>query len=339
MALSSSAAAVAFTKNLWDSNATTISRLPVTAKGGVASAAPVLKKILLGRLESHATLHLRNIKGDIYEGGTVPSERRFSFRVTAAPRPETWANVSSAEARELRQQGGIYLVIWNPPDQRRNRTLITFSVPVDTPGFFDALEPDQQYVKLYVKPMDNGYKAVLKQESRHELTLDLKGEWVAEIKLADWEAEWLQDLKPATDSVTRAMQSQGYERSPAVRKAIEQHAMGIAIKFFKDDGYEVKDVHKKRPYDLEISKNGESTRVEVKGTRTTGEVVLLTAGEVKSASNPKHRSRLFVVHSVRVLRQEKILVEGGIVAHVNPWQPKRKDLRPIAYAYQVPKIS
>ena len=90
MALSSSAAAVAFTNNLRQSKATTISHLVVRAKGGPASAAPVLKRIVLGRLDSDQTLQLRNVKGDIYEGGTIPNERRFSFRVTAAPRPEAW---------------------------------------------------------------------------------------------------------------------------------------------------------------------------------------------------------------------------------------------------------
>jgi hypothetical protein len=294
---------------------------------------------VLGRLESDAALQLHNIKGDIYGGGTVPNERRFSFRVTAAPRQETWANVSASEASELRQQGGIYLVIWNPPDHRRNRILITFCVPLDTPGFFDALGRDEQYVKLYVKPVGNGYKAVLKKEGRPERALDLNDQWVAEIRLADWEADWLRETRPARESVTRAMQAQGYEQSPAVRRAIEEHAMQTAIKFFVDKGYAVKDEHKKKPYDLLVSKDGDTTRVEVKGTRSAGEIVLLTAAEVTSACNPKYRSRLFVVHSVRVVRGKPIVVEGGSVAHIDPWRPKKSNLRPIAYRYQVPTVS
>ena len=60
-------------------------------------------------------------------------------------------------------------------------------------------------------------------------------------------------------------------------------AMHVVKKHFENRGFSVEDVHRTQPYDFKCGSNIESVYVEVKGTRTRGEIVALTAGEVKFA--------------------------------------------------------
>ena len=58
-------------------------------------------------------------------------------------------------------------------------------------------------------------------------------------------------------------------------------------------GYEVHDRSKNRSFDLECTRSGERLLVEVKGTTTSGDQVLLTKNEVKLAQDPEAKTVLF----------------------------------------------
>ena len=91
--------------------------------------------------------------------------------------------------------------------------------------------------------------------------------------------------EPAEAAIDAAEQTrsarQGFKVSPTVRKAIEEHAVEMARAHYAAKGYTVRIVGK--PYDLDCSCDGSQVYVEVKGTQTSGEEVLLTPGEVRFA--------------------------------------------------------
>lgn len=84
----------------------------------------------------------------------------------------------------------------------------------------------------------------------------------------------------ATDDVQqRRSRQQGYVADAAYRRAVELHAMRIAIEHY-EGAWEVKDTSAGHPYDL-VTRRGDRTRyIEVKGTTGTGDQVHLTANEV-----------------------------------------------------------
>lgn len=128
--------------------------------------------------------------------------------------------------------------------------------------------------------------------------------------------------------------SQGIRVPPKVRIAIDAHAMKTAISHFEAEGYAVEDVHKRQPVDLIVRRGREIRRVEVKGTQTTGEEVLLTDGEVKYAREHKPEMLLFIVAEVVVFDEDgAVRVDGGRVS-VREWNVDEGHLQPMVYKYR-----
>lgn len=99
------------------------------------------------------------------------------------------------------------------------------------------------------------------------------------------------------DTVVEALEkshakSQGFQLDSKLRKALEDYAMEAAKRHFLSDGYEVEDHSKNRPYDLCCKRKKELLYVEVKGTQTKGEEIILTSGEVDFAR--RHREQIEV---------------------------------------------
>ncbi len=108
-----------------------------------------------------------------------------------------------------------------------------------------------------------------------------------------------------------------------------------AIEYFTGLGYTVIRVGDTESYDLKCSKNGETLRVEVKGTQTEGTAIILTANEVESARNS--RSALFILHSVKLSGGgKKRKVSGGIANILNPWHIGQDgSLKTISFIYRL----
>jgi len=127
------------------------------------------------------------------------------------------------------------------------------------------------------------------------------------------------------------------------RKAIELHAMQIAIEHYRADGYEVVDTSLFRPFDLLCTKREETRRVEVKGTQTPGLSVELTAGEVDEVQRGRDQgisTDLFIVHSISLTRSDGgITLDGGEVRKLHDWTPLAENLSPTMFRYQVPDDS
>lgn len=129
---------------------------------------------------------------------------------------------------------------------------------------------------------------------------------------------------------------QGLQLSPVVRKAIELHAMERA-KAHYDADWDVKDVHQSRPYDLECRRHGAILYVEVKGSTTTGEAVIVTPNEVEHARDHHPDTELFIVSEILVENATTGAprASGGIERSYRGWGIDESRLRPLGFEYIV----
>ncbi len=245
--------------------------IDVTNKGGGGSLAPLIKRLVLSRLAGHPLGHdLHREHGDVYSTGVPPQDARFSFRVTASSENKAWTNVTRAEATEFVESGGIFLMIWNPPDANRDRQLIAFCVPPSHPEFSEALQAPalQERVMFRITQTGNGDLFVGRLGDAEPFPIPEA--WVTRIRLNEAETKFLLDGPVVPDRLTRELRGQGFERSSKIRRALEDHAMAMATDYLAEEGYEVEDVHTKKPYDLIARRGGERSSPSFAGKSGRG---------------------------------------------------------------------
>jgi hypothetical protein len=142
---------------------------------------------------------------------------------------------------------------------------------------------------------------------------------------------------PARPPSGSASRGQGWMRVVEQRLAIERAAMEAAARHYEAAGYVVEDVHVHESFDLCCRRGDEEIHVEVKGTTTEGDDVLLTSGEVRHARLTP-QAALFVLSRLRIG-----LAGGGLVAItgdppviIDPWVPAEHDLEALSYRYTLP---
>jgi Domain of unknown function (DUF3883) len=146
------------------------------------------------------------------------------------------------------------------------------------------------------------------------------------------------DVAVVEEAVRPRARGRRWSESPAVRRAIELHAMQAAVEHYTRQGWSVEDVSAFCSYDLHCERDDRVLRVEVKGTTSTGERVLLTRNEVAQGKAEYPSTALFVLADVTVVKEadERPSARGGRVIVLEPWMPRDEDLEPIAYEYAVP---
>ena len=104
------------------------------------------------------------------------------------------------------------------------------------------------------------------------------------------------------------------------------------------DWPKVMNVSKTRPFDLECQKDSATVYIEVKGTQTPGESVILTSGEVDFARKNKDRMALFIMRSIKLTTDAsgEPVCSGGEPLITQPWDVDAGVLDPIAYFYKMP---
>lgn len=137
--------------------------------------------------------------------------------------------------------------------------------------------------------------------------------------------------KKATEELERAA---GFQSDPKIRKVVERHAMDLIRASFHNAGYEVEDVSARRPYDFHCTRGSETKYVEVKGTQTDGQTVVLTAGEVKFIERNRPNCVLCVVQGIRISGGRKPRASGGRMSSDKPFDLSLGILRPINYMYR-----
>jgi predicted RNA-binding protein with PUA-like domain len=147
------------------------------------------------------------------------------------------------------------------------------------------------------------------------------------------------EVAAVEEAVRPRAHGQRWSQSPAVRRAIELHAMQAAVEHYTGQGWSVEDVSAYCPYDLHCERDDRILRVEVKGTTSTGERVLVTRNEVAGARAGHPSTALFVLADVTVVKEAdgRPSARGGRAVVREPWMPADEDLEPIAYEYTVPR--
>jgi 5-methylcytosine-specific restriction protein A len=134
------------------------------------------------------------------------------------------------------------------------------------------------------------------------------------------------------ESVVRARASsarQGWRASVEHRKAVEAHAMALAVEHYSRAWREVVDVSASEPFDLLCRDGNRELRVEVKGTISLGRSILLSRNEVRHAQENPERVALFVVSEIAADASGRC--RGGVIQVLEPWDIGRDELDPIAF--------
>ena len=113
--------------------------------------------------------------------------------------------------------------------------------------------------------------------------------------------------------------------------------MDKAAEYLKDNIYVNINTscHKNKPYDIECSKNNENYFVEVKGTTTDGNDIILTYNEVELARNDENMI-LIIVDSINIEKnEEEYTLSNGNVRLIYPFTIEENRLKPISYYYRI----
>ena len=130
---------------------------------------------------------------------------------------------------------------------------------------------------------------------------------------------------------------QGRARLPqAHKKAIEERAVEVAMKHLEESGFtDIKDVGKSHSFDISAKLNGVSFFIEVKGTMSLGEKVVLTKNEVLLHRQEYPHNALIVVSQIDLDRSEPPSANGGKILFISPWRIDDSDLDALGYDYRV----
>lgn len=148
-------------------------------------------------------------------------------------------------------------------------------------------------------------------------------------------------LVSRTESPTGKAQKSGhsgYIADSAVRSAIEQRAVELAIATYDAEDYEWEYTGESSPYDLEVRKGSEVRRVEVKGSSGAAKMVELTHGEVNNSQSGDVPTDLFVVDGISWRREPdgSVVADGGEVRRWRDWRAEDDQLLEFKFRYTLP---
>lgn len=127
---------------------------------------------------------------------------------------------------------------------------------------------------------------------------------------------------------------QGFQSDVEVRLMIESHAMNICKEHYLDKGYKVEDVSATHSCDFIITRRGVSRFIEVKGTQTAGDTIILTKNEVDLSRMQGESMALFLVHSI-TMNRKTVKKGSGVVSIIDPWIVSKERLTPISFTYKI----
>lgn len=163
-------------------------------------------------------------------------------------------------------------------------------------------------------------------------------EWNAVMQvIGGWPAPEIEDAELAVaDIAGKSTSGQGFRIDVTIRRAIEQYAMQEAIAYYEEQGWTVKNVSDRYPYDLLCESHGEILHVEVKGTTSDGSQVILTRNEVEHARNYYPGVALFVLAQIQIEQGSTKDPRGGVKHILDPWNVDEGTRSPLAFMYTLP---
>lgn len=141
------------------------------------------------------------------------------------------------------------------------------------------------------------------------------------------------EIEELASPVRRAASGQGMRLSSEERRAIELRAMQVALQHLEQLGYDVKDRSLTAPFDLEAAKDGETVKVEVKGTTAPrADELFMTRNEVELHRREAGRTALITVADIQLERTVSgVTATGGDVECMIGWAIADWEAIPIAY--------
>ena len=130
---------------------------------------------------------------------------------------------------------------------------------------------------------------------------------------------------------------QGFRLTAEQRRAVELRAMELAKAHLIGLGWpNVKDVSGRESFDLHCSSDDGELFVEVKGTTSDGESIILTKNEVAFHRDTWPRNALIVVTAIILDHSgERPSARGGSLSMVSPWEIEDDRLAPISFLYSM----
>jgi hypothetical protein len=143
--------------------------------------------------------------------------------------------------------------------------------------------------------------------------------------------------RAAAGQPIRRGNGQGFGLTAKERQVVEKHAMRLAKAHLNNLHWRVRDVSSTKPYDFECTRGLERMIVEVKGTTSTGEQIVVTRNEVAAHRARHPNNALIIVHSIDLQRllSENPKADGGTLLMISPWEVREDQLRPLAFQYTV----
>jgi hypothetical protein len=138
------------------------------------------------------------------------------------------------------------------------------------------------------------------------------------------------------DEAVSAFAGPGRSSDPKLRLAVEQHAVRLAKRHMREQGWtQIEELGK--PFDLVCRRGSEEKHVEVKGTTGAGGAVTYTRNEVAHFRACPHGADLIVVREIAVdRRQVPYATSGGTLLHVENYLAPDGDLSPLSFEGRVP---
>ena len=127
--------------------------------------------------------------------------------------------------------------------------------------------------------------------------------------------------------------SAGFQSDPQIRDEIEEYAMECARDYLVRRKYkDITRTDNRSCYDYTCRDNGKTVYVEVKGTQTRGEKVIITKNE-KANLESSSDTILYVRHSIDVTRGK---ASGGVERVLDRWDPQSGSFAAAVYTYTLP---
>jgi Protein NO VEIN, C-terminal len=132
---------------------------------------------------------------------------------------------------------------------------------------------------------------------------------------------------PSRPPATGARSAHRRRSDQRFNRAVESHAVAVAMAWYQARGYAVEDVGSHKSWDLEASRTGDNRRIEVKGSTSLRDAVDLTVNEVTNAREWSSTD-LMVVDQIRLETDPNGLIttSGGRVRRWENWAPAEDSL-------------
>ncbi|MEV8514238.1 DUF3883 domain-containing protein [Dactylosporangium sp. NPDC051484] len=134
------------------------------------------------------------------------------------------------------------------------------------------------------------------------------------------ETLWAQHLGHPQPLPQRGAPRQGWQMDPARRRKVEDAAQDRLMAYYRDLGWDVKDVRHGNPYDAIATKGDRTLWLEAKGTETNGTAVIVTGGEVQWAREHPGDCMLGILSDVTFLPDGEVDPATGTF-RVFAWGP------------------